>query len=202
MLIVMLQLAMVAGALVAGWFIKSYFPSYLAEKGKNLATKEDIREITEKIEGVKEALGSRLHIHQVRYEQEFKILVELSEKLVPVRDAVLGLRPEVTYGDSDPNDPELKKKRVARYLDAARDLYTFVETRQPFFPETIYDTLKRFDQATWKEVVQYKNQTTAEGQVYWDNALKNGAEIGMLASAALLLIRARTQSWESFDPGP
>ena len=34
-------------------FIKSYIPSYLAEKGKNLATKEDIEIITEKVESVK-----------------------------------------------------------------------------------------------------------------------------------------------------
>ena len=32
---------------------KSYFPKYVSEKAKNLATKEDIAEITDKIEGVK-----------------------------------------------------------------------------------------------------------------------------------------------------
>ena len=38
---------------ILGFFFKSYFPSYFQEKGKNLATKEDIVEITNKIEGVK-----------------------------------------------------------------------------------------------------------------------------------------------------
>jgi hypothetical protein len=45
------------GAIVAGavlyFFIKSYIPSYLTEKGKNLATKEDIARITQEIEGVR-----------------------------------------------------------------------------------------------------------------------------------------------------
>ena len=36
-----------------GLIIKSYLPSYMNEKGKNLATKEDIEEITKKTEEVK-----------------------------------------------------------------------------------------------------------------------------------------------------
>ena len=43
----------VLGAGIIFLFIKSYIPSYLTEKGKNLATKEDIEIITEKVESVK-----------------------------------------------------------------------------------------------------------------------------------------------------
>ena len=39
---------------------RSFFPSYLSEKGKNLATKEDIAEITRQVEGVKEFYSTRL----------------------------------------------------------------------------------------------------------------------------------------------
>ena len=35
-----------------GLFIKNYLPSYMNEKGKNLATKEDIEAITRKTEAV------------------------------------------------------------------------------------------------------------------------------------------------------
>ena len=176
------------------------FPSYLSEKGKNLATKEDIAAITAKIEDVKAAIGSRLHIYQVRYENEFKILLELSEKLVMARDAAQGLRPETSYDDI--KDPEVKKQRMARYVDAARDLYLFIETRQPFFPEDIYNTMKVLDQIAWKEFVEFKNRRPDESPQYWDNALKNGAEIGRIASAGLLQIRDRIRRWEKFDPAP
>ena len=37
---------------VAFLVLKFYLSSYLSEKGKNLATREDIEEITDKIEGV------------------------------------------------------------------------------------------------------------------------------------------------------
>ena len=39
---------------------RSFFPSYLSEKGKNLATKEDIAEITRQVEGVKEFYSTRI----------------------------------------------------------------------------------------------------------------------------------------------
>jgi hypothetical protein len=191
-----------AGGIIAlaGVGLGLFLRSYLGEKGKNLATKEDIGDITKKIEEVKAVLGSRLHIHRVRYEHEFKILLELTEKLVAVRDAATGLRPEVGYGDI--NDPDVKKARAASYIEAARELYIYVETRQPFFPDDLYLTMKAFDRATWKEFVQFKHQTPDDVAQYWDNALENGAVIGTLASAALVKIRERVCKWEAFDPGP
>lgn len=48
-----LGLGAVIGALVVYLLLKSFLPSYLSEKGKNLATKEDIALITDKVESVK-----------------------------------------------------------------------------------------------------------------------------------------------------
>jgi hypothetical protein len=43
----------VVTVLTIGWLLKSYFPSYFAEKGKNLATKEDFGKITAEVERVR-----------------------------------------------------------------------------------------------------------------------------------------------------
>lgn len=48
-----LLLVMVVGFFCIGLFIKNYLPTYMNEKGKNLATKEDIGDITQKTEEVK-----------------------------------------------------------------------------------------------------------------------------------------------------
>lgn len=48
-----LGLGAVIGALAVYLFLKSFLPSYLSEKGKNLATKEDVASITDKVESVK-----------------------------------------------------------------------------------------------------------------------------------------------------
>jgi hypothetical protein len=70
------------GALVAfgiGYFIlSSYIPGYLAEKGKNLASKEDIRELTEIVEDVKrtnaEVLEEQKAQHQAKNQLRFAAL--------------------------------------------------------------------------------------------------------------------------------
>jgi hypothetical protein len=53
-----------AGVVIGGGiiflFIKSFIPSYLNEKAKSLATKEDIADITDEIEGVKSGYSSVL----------------------------------------------------------------------------------------------------------------------------------------------
>ena len=58
-----------AGA-VAAFLLKWFMPAYLGEKGRNLATKEDVAEITEEIEGVKlqfaSVLEDRKAAHQMR----------------------------------------------------------------------------------------------------------------------------------------
>ena len=53
--IAIMQVITLAGLGAVALWIKNYFSSYSTEKGKNLATKQDVEEITDKIEGVKSA---------------------------------------------------------------------------------------------------------------------------------------------------
>src|SRR5476649_1844365 len=83
---VMSQLLILFAALVVGWLLKSFMPSYLSQKGKNLATKEDIAEITAKIEGVKTDLRKGAFEHEVRFsklhERRAEVLAEIYKRLV------------------------------------------------------------------------------------------------------------------------
>ena len=67
-IILILQIIFLIGLFFAAWLLKSYFPKYLEEKGKNLATKEDIEEITRKIEGVKAEIEENKLIFQKKYQ--------------------------------------------------------------------------------------------------------------------------------------
>ena len=69
-----LQILALLGLGGLGWLIRYYLAPYSTEKGKNLATKQDIAEITGRIEGVKAeydrelegvraAIDSKLGIH-------------------------------------------------------------------------------------------------------------------------------------------
>lgn len=68
-----------------GLYIKHYFPSYFDEKGKNLATKEDIAEITRKTEEVQKEFreGFELFTSDIRFKYDFyyKQYSELYSKL-------------------------------------------------------------------------------------------------------------------------
>ena len=63
------------GAILGGgvlfYFVKSYIPSYLSEKGKNLATKEDIGTITNEVELVKSGYAEILE--EVKVSNQIKI---------------------------------------------------------------------------------------------------------------------------------
>jgi len=79
-LITALLLILAAGVALLLW--RSYFPSYLTEKGKNLATREDIAAITKQVEDVKELYSKRLKelehqnalvLEQLRAQQQLRL---------------------------------------------------------------------------------------------------------------------------------
>jgi len=71
-----------------GLFIKDYLPSYMDEKGKNLATKEDIKEITRKTEEVQKEFKEGFELFssdlQFKYNFYFKQYAELYSKLYSI----------------------------------------------------------------------------------------------------------------------
>ncbi|MDZ7805468.1 hypothetical protein [Thiohalophilus sp.] len=72
------------GAVLGGGLIfliiKSYIPSYLSEKGKNLATKEDVAEITNKVESVKTEYAQI--IEEIRSNNQLKLAEIEREKTI------------------------------------------------------------------------------------------------------------------------
>lgn len=75
-------------AILLGLFIKNYLPSYMDEKGKNLATKEDIQEITRKTEEVQKEFkeGFEYFSSDLRFKYDFyhKQYSELYSKLYAI----------------------------------------------------------------------------------------------------------------------
>ncbi len=65
----LLSAALLVGSLIAGYIFRGYLGSYASEKGKNLATKEDISEITSKIENVKASVQTLAHL-KTDFEQQ------------------------------------------------------------------------------------------------------------------------------------
>jgi len=130
--------------------------------------------------------------------------MQLSEKVVELRDATVMLRPQSEYVNTEEAEEDRKRRKLARYTTASRDLYQFYEPRRPFLPVSLLESLGSLDQAAWQEVVQFRHRTP-QGQgydpKYWENALENAAKIQEAADAVLSAIRDRARTWERFDSG-
>ena len=71
--ILILEIIIAFGIFALGLFTKNFFPSYMDKKGENLATKEDIEEITKKTEAVQQEFreGFELFSSDVRFKYDF-----------------------------------------------------------------------------------------------------------------------------------
>lgn len=197
--------------LLFGLILGSFLPKYFSKKGENLATKEDISEITDKIESVKHEyandlesvkaeLSAKLNTHGFRYENEYNILSELTDLLVDVRDASVSLRPVMDFKAPDKTDADIKHERLQRLFEARRLLYLAREKKRPFYPEEIYQSILAIEKTVHTESVKYQYQNPFdEGKFmsYWEEAEKNQNEITASAEAAMAKIRSRVNKWES-----
>lgn len=53
-LLLIVEFASIVAVFLLGLFTKNYLPSYMEKKGENLATKEDVKEITRRTEEVQQ----------------------------------------------------------------------------------------------------------------------------------------------------
>jgi hypothetical protein len=64
----LISLLLMISCFIAGVFVRTFFPSYFGEKGKNLATKEDITEITRKVQSVRHEYNSLVEELKARHQ--------------------------------------------------------------------------------------------------------------------------------------
>lgn len=197
------------------FLFKKFLFSYSSEKGKNIATKEDIGEITNKIESVKldhatqlesarAELSSQINTHGFRYEKEYEVLSELSALLVDVRDASISLRPVMDFRDPNKSDDEIKQERLARFYEALRALYLVREKKRPFFPEEIYQSIRLIEKESRSESIEYQYHDPMDGERYmdyWEKAESNQEKITEQAEVAMGQIRERVTKWEALSDG-
>ena len=113
-------IAIVILIILIPFFIKVYLPSYFTEKGKNLATKEDIKEITDKIESVKTYYTKEI--------EAYKKQLELLEKRQEISAQVIDL---INRYKEIPTTPGKENDEILRNLE--KDYFKLV----PWIPSEI-----------------------------------------------------------------
>lgn len=185
----------------------SHLTSYLKAKGKNLATKEDITEVTDKIESTKTVylekveklryeLSSKSQYSRLRFEKELEILRLIWPTLHELKEKVLSLRPVMDAGLNEGETMESRKReRAEAYLGAFRAFSLAVEHNRPFYSHEIWQGLKELKDICWSEAVDWRFHD-GSGLDYWDKAMENQKKISEKIDSLADLIRKRLSEFE------
>ena len=157
-------------ALILGFVIRHALSSYLTEKGKNLATKEDINQITHIVESIKAdfskdlellkwQLTKKANIHRIVAEREIQAVSAIGEGLWDLRIATTSLRPVF---DRTPSDIQKKKEvfesRFAHWAEKHDAFLAVVEKHRLFLPAPIYSRLAEIKTLAVKEGVSFETE--------------------------------------------
>jgi hypothetical protein len=131
----------------------AFFGAYLREKGKNFATKEDIKAITKIQEEIRTELANHSHFSRARYNHEVEIYKDLWPKLVEFYRTSYLL---------DPRSAEDGK----RFNQIKEEVQKAIRDKKPFFSDGICKELLAFqylcEDKRFLEIVSLTAQLTEE----------------------------------------
>jgi hypothetical protein len=191
-----------AVVLVVFFWIRHALPAYLAEKGKNLASKEDVEVLTRKVEAVRaQHLGEleRLRfdlarasvVHKAQYETEFRVYEEIWQRLVDVQRTVAALRPMLDYGDPKESDEERRSRRMREFGEAFNAMQAAVWKSKPFYSTAVHRELQELSHLVHGEAIDYQHGDPHRDLDYWREAQKNIEAISNKIEAVCEAIRKR-----------
>ena len=189
------------------WFVRSYFESYLRKKGENLATKEDIADITRKVEEIKSEvsvkpellkwqLGKKATIHKLAAEKEFEALKEIGATLYTIKLATMNLRPIMDRVDPNESEDERHNRRYQEWAKSHDSFMDVVEKHRLFLPKSLYRQFCDIRQVSRKEGIGFeiavKHRRGAPlGVEAYEQGQKNIEEMNTQIESALEAIRQR-----------
>ena len=190
---------------LVGLFTKNFLPSYMDEKGKNLATKEDIQEITDLTERVQKEFKEEFerfshdiqfkydyyfHQYEVLYSYLYAIVVqsEYVRKTIVTTDKGTPLSfeeyPFLTISKTHQTNQKLERKKgvPARFTQTTEEIETPIsEFNFDSLIATVIDNGKYADQELLKKSVAYRfiDSIGKGDSQYEDEGLQLQADIVM-----------------------
>jgi hypothetical protein len=197
-----ISVLVVLGLIVAGLVLRIYLPTYFAAKARNLAKKEDIEDLTRKVELVKHeftaeverlkaGLDRATHVSKRQFDVEFAIYRDVWEKLVVLRQAFFALRPFV----SEIVPAQVGQERLQRRIDAFNSAYAeFVnaaDRNQPFYSGEVYRELSAIIDICIDE--KFESEFPDAEKNYWQRVRDSKQKLLKSIDTAYKAIRARFQ---------
>lgn len=137
-----------AGASIVGGIV-SYFITFLTQKAKNLATREDIAKITDKIEGVKLEYAILLQRRSRIHERQVDILSKLYKCLLEAQEySKLMTKSVIFEGEKPEGYPMLLQ-------DAVRNAYKEFAMGRLLLPSDVAEQVDAFFQKVSEGQIQF-----------------------------------------------
>src|SRR5438445_7369720 len=197
-----LDLVVLVVIVTAAMWMRYALPAYLAEKGKNLASKEDLEELTRKVEGVRTQYLSELErlrfdlgraslVHKAQYETEFRVYEEIWQRVIDVQRTVVALRPMVDQVDSKESDEERRSRRVQEFVEPFNAMQAAIWKNKPFYSAAVHRELQELSHLFRGESIDYQHGDPHRDKDYWLEAKKNLETISSKIEAVCEAIRQR-----------
>ena len=131
--------------------IKGYLSSYLSEKGKNLAKKEDIKDITYKIEDVKSIFEKdKIKFHSY-HNKKIEILSTLYSLMIEARDSMYDYSAYIKIGELKPE--EERKSLANKSLNSFLQYY---KRNKIYIDENTQAKIENFFEVLLKSSIDYQ----------------------------------------------
>ena len=163
--------------------------SYAVEKGKNLATREDLESVTKAVEAIRADTETRIErertllehvqlINRSQYELELAAYRDVWSALLPVQRAAASLRNQFDFMlQEDETDESRKRARFNAFVEVSNPCGEIVWRHKPFYPAEVFAVLDALLYLMRKEAIQYKHQDPKSNRRYYDDAVENMAAI-------------------------
>lgn len=149
------------GLVILKLFPKTFLPSYLKQKGENLATLEDIGKITEQVKEVETKYAAELarlnsklatasEVNSKQFELELRAYEQIWASLVRVRAAFL-LHRSLARTDRQVSAEENDDKNYAALLQSLSSFNQIVENQRPFYSPGIWKSITEL-----AEIISYE----------------------------------------------
>jgi hypothetical protein len=180
-----------------------YIRGYASEKGKNLATREDLDSVIRAVEQVKADAQTYVErqkavlqhgqlVNRSQYELELEAYREVWSALLPVQRATAALRPILDSALGENETVESRKQtRLTTFSNSFNPFSEYVWKHRPFFPEEVFLVLQQLVKELHKEALQYQFLDASKNRSYFEDGMTNAKAIEELVDAVAATIRVR-----------
>ena len=171
--------------------------AYVIAKARSMATKEEVGELTKKVESIRAQIATGEHIRRVRYEDEREYLRQLLDKATRLRGPAVLLRPMLKHGDPAGESTDTRKARLLQPVDlAGSDMSHFIEGTAPFISREVVDAARTLLAECRAEAELFQTADHDFGRDYWESARQHRDAITSAFDALSAAIRARAERFE------